>query len=60
MKNQGENKNRNKFDSYKFILFTGDLIGPLFIVSTPSLPLSVQGRGGGIESHNKFSKSGGA
>ena len=42
MKNQGETKNRNKFDSYKFILFIADLIGLLFILSTPSLPLSVQ------------------
>ena len=32
MKNQGENKNRNnRFDSLKFIHFTADLIGSLYI-----------------------------
>ena len=31
MKNQGENKNKNKFYSYTFIHFIADLIGPLYI-----------------------------
>ena len=31
MKNQGENKNRNKFNSYTFIHFLADLIRPLYI-----------------------------
>ena len=31
MKNQSENKKRNKFDSYTFIHFIADLIEPLYI-----------------------------
>ena len=31
MKNQVENKNRNKFDSHMFVHLITDLIGPLYI-----------------------------
>ena len=31
MKNQGEKKRNNKFNSPEFIHFTADLIGPLYI-----------------------------
>ena len=41
MKNQGENKNKNKFDPYKFIIFIADLRGPFFIMFPP--PLSAGG-----------------
>ena len=38
MKNQGENKNKNKFDPYKFIIFIADLRGPFFIMCPPPSP----------------------
>ena len=59
MKNQGENKNKNKFDPYKFIIFIADLRGPFFIMCPSPFLLGGKDGGGGIEPHTKFSKGGG-